>query len=97
MHNLYKKVGEIENVHNVYSDDTPHIIDLNSGYLFSMMNDDNNIKLIITQLNISTLNVKIKSFKHFYVSISNILCTFATPKLSKNEENISTITQKKSK
>ena len=44
--NLYKKVGEIENVHNVYSDDTPHIIDLNSGYLFSMMNDDNNIKLI---------------------------------------------------
>ena len=44
--NLYKKIGEIENVHNVYDDDTPHIIDLNSGYLFSMMNDDNNIKLI---------------------------------------------------
>ena len=39
-------MGEIENVHNVYNDDTPHIIDLNSGYLFSMMNDDNNIKLI---------------------------------------------------
>jgi hypothetical protein len=44
--NLYKKIGEIEDVHNVYSDDTAHIIDLNSGYLFSMMNDDSNIKLI---------------------------------------------------
>ena len=44
--NLYKKIGEIENVHNVYSDDVPHIKDLNNGYLFSMMNDDNNIKLI---------------------------------------------------
>ena len=44
--NLYKKVGEIEHVHNVYDDDVPHIIDLNKGYLFSMMNDDKNIKLI---------------------------------------------------
>ena len=33
-------------MHNVYDDDVPHIIDLNSGYLFSMMNDDKNIKLI---------------------------------------------------
>ena len=44
--NLYKKIGEIENVHNVYDDDAPRIKDLNNGYLFSMMNDDNNIKLI---------------------------------------------------
>ena len=44
--NLYKKIGELNNVHNVYDDDVPHIIDLNSGYLFSMMNDDKNIKLI---------------------------------------------------
>ena len=44
--NLYKKIGELSNVHNVYDDDVPHIIDLNSGYLFSMMNDDKNIKLI---------------------------------------------------
>ena len=44
--NLYKKVGEIENVHNVYDDDSPHILDLNSGYLFSYMNDDSNIKVI---------------------------------------------------
>ncbi len=66
-------------------------------YKFFLIQKNNNIKLIIIHLNISTLNVEIKSFKHFYVSISNILCTFATPKLSKNEENISTITQKKSK
>ena len=44
--NLYKKIGELNDVHNVYDDDVPHIIDLNSGYLFSMMNDDKNIKLI---------------------------------------------------
>ena len=44
--NLFKKFGEIENVHNVYSDDVPHIIDLNNGYLFSFMNDDKNIKVI---------------------------------------------------
>ena len=44
--NLYKKVGEIEDVHNVYDDDIPHILDLNSGYLFSYMNDDHNIKVI---------------------------------------------------
>ena len=44
--NLYQKIGEIENVHNVYDDDVPHIIDLNNGYLFSFMNDDNNIKII---------------------------------------------------
>lgn len=44
--NMYKKVGELDDVHNVYDDDVPHIIDLNKGYLFSMMNDDKNIKLI---------------------------------------------------
>ena len=44
--NLYKKVGEIENVHNVYDDDNPRIVDLNRGYLFSLMNDDKNIKII---------------------------------------------------
>jgi hypothetical protein len=41
--------------------------------------------------------MQLKSFKHFYVSMSKIMCTFALPNLSKNEENISTITQKKSK
>ena len=44
--NLYKKIGEIENVHNVYDDDFARVIDLNSGYLLSMMNDDHNIKII---------------------------------------------------
>jgi hypothetical protein len=44
--NLFKKIGEIENVHNVYNDDVARVIDLNSGYLFSMMNDDKNIKII---------------------------------------------------
>ena len=44
--NLFKKVGEIEDVHNVYDDDIPRIIDLNNGYLFSFMNDDHNIKII---------------------------------------------------
>ncbi len=38
-----------------------------------------------------------KSFKHFFVAILFFLCTFATPKREKNEENIPTITQKKSK
>jgi len=37
-----------------------------------------------------------KVFNIFY-AISFFLCTFAFPNLSKNEENISTITQKKSK
>jgi Txe/YoeB family toxin of Txe-Axe toxin-antitoxin module len=44
--NLFKKIGEIEKVHNVYNDDFARVIDLNSGYLFSMMNDDKNIKII---------------------------------------------------
>ena len=44
--NLFKKIGEIEKVHNVYNDDFGRVIDLNSGYLFSMMNDDKNIKII---------------------------------------------------
>ena len=44
--NLFKKIGEIENVHNVYNDDVARVIDLNSVYLFSMMNDDKNIKII---------------------------------------------------
>lgn len=44
--NLFKKIGEIENVHNVYNDDVARVIDLNSGYLLSMMNDDKNIKII---------------------------------------------------
>ena len=43
---MAKWLMEIENVHNVYDDDVPHIIDLNNGYLFSFMNDDNNIKII---------------------------------------------------
>ena len=34
--NLFKKIGEIENVHNVYNDDVARVIDLNSGYLFSI-------------------------------------------------------------
>ena len=33
-------------MHNVYDDDNPRIIDLNNGYLFSLMNDDKNIKII---------------------------------------------------
>ena len=44
--NLYKKVGEIQNVHNVYNDDFASVIDLNNGYLLSKMNDDNNFKII---------------------------------------------------
>ena len=44
--NLYKKVGEIPNVHNVYNDDFASAIDLNNGYLLSKMNDDNNVKII---------------------------------------------------
>ena len=44
--NKFKKIGEIDKVHNVYDDDCPGIIDLNNGRLFSWMNDDSNIKII---------------------------------------------------
>ena len=37
---------KIEKVHNVYDDDSPDIVDLNNGRLFSWLNDDNNIKII---------------------------------------------------
>lgn len=53
--------------------------------------------IIFITLIYSALQLILKSFKHFYVSIWKNLCTFALPNLSKNEENISTITQKKSK
>ena len=53
-------------------------------------------KIFITLI-YNILKCHLKSFKHFYVSISKIMCTFALPNSRKNEENIPTITQKKSK
>ena len=44
--NKYKLVSKIEKVHNVYDDDTPGIVDLNNGRIFSWLNDDDNIKVI---------------------------------------------------
>ena len=44
--NKFKIYNEIEKVHNIYDDDTPGVIDLNNGRLFSWMNDDCNIKII---------------------------------------------------
>jgi hypothetical protein len=44
--NKYKLVSKIEKVHNVYDDDTPGIVDLNNGRIFSWLNDDKNIKVI---------------------------------------------------
>ena len=44
--NKFKIYNEIEKVHNIYDDDTPGVIDLNNGRLFSWMNDDRNIKII---------------------------------------------------
>ena len=44
--NLYRKIGEISDVHNVYNDDFASVIDLNNGYLLSKMNDDENFKII---------------------------------------------------
>jgi len=66
-------------------------------YKFFLKWKNNNSKIIFLVLYFNDLCIKQKSFKHFYVSISIFLCTFALPNLSKNEENISTITQKKSK
>jgi len=58
---------------------------------------EKNIKLILYISYYQQLLKPDKSFKHFFVAISFFLCTFATPKSRKNEENIPTITQKKSK
>lgn len=44
--NKFKLVNKIDLVHNVYDDDTPGIVDLNNGRLFSWLNDDKNIKVI---------------------------------------------------
>ena len=44
--NKFKAIGSIENVHNVYNDVFPGIIDLNNGRLFSWMKEDSNIKII---------------------------------------------------
>ena len=44
--NLYKKIGEISDVHNVYNDDFASVKDLNNGYLLSKMKDDQNFKII---------------------------------------------------
>ena len=44
--NQYKLVNKVELVHNVYDDDTPGIVDLNNGRIFSWLNDDKNIKVI---------------------------------------------------
>ena len=42
---------KIDKVHNVYDDDSPDIVDLNNGRIFSWLNDDNNIKVIEYGLN----------------------------------------------
>ena len=44
--NKYKLVSKINLVHNVYDDDSPGIVDLNNGRIFSWLNDDKNIKII---------------------------------------------------
>ena len=44
--NQYKLVNKVELVHNVYDDDTPGIVDLNNGRIFSWLNDDKNIKVL---------------------------------------------------
>ena len=37
---------KIDKVHNVYDDDSPDIVDLNNGRIFSWLNDDKNIKVL---------------------------------------------------
>ena len=44
--NLYKLVGKVDDVHNVYDDDFPDLIDFNNGRILSWLNDDHNIKII---------------------------------------------------
>ena len=43
--NLYKKIAEIENVHNVLEEDLPNVIDLNNGLLLSYTNIRADIKI----------------------------------------------------
>ena len=43
--NLYKKIGEINNVHNVLEEDLPNIIDLNNGLLLSYTHCGADIKI----------------------------------------------------
>ena len=43
--NLYKKIGEINNVHNVLEEDLPNIIDLNNGLILSYTHCDADIKI----------------------------------------------------
>ena len=43
--NLYKKIGEIDNVHNVLEEDLPNVIDLNNGLLFSYTHCGADIKI----------------------------------------------------
>lgn len=43
--NIYKKIGEINNVHNVLEEDLPNVIDLNNGYLLSYTHMGADIKI----------------------------------------------------
>lgn len=56
--NKFKEIGKIEQIHNVYDDDVPDVIDLNNGRLFSWMNDDSNIKIVEYEPNIRILKSK---------------------------------------
>jgi len=67
--NKFKEIGCIENVHNVYDDDCPGIIDLNNGRLFSWMNDDSNIKIIEYEPNIRI----IKSFNGYQLHNAGLI------------------------
>ena len=44
--NKFELIFKIIKVHNVYDDDSPDVVDLNNGRIFSWLNDDKNIKVI---------------------------------------------------
>ena len=44
--NKFQLIFKLFKVHNVYNDDSPGIVDLNNGRIFSWLNDDKNIKII---------------------------------------------------
>ena len=44
--NLYKKIGEVENIHKVLIEDLPNIIDLNNGFIISFTHCGSDIAVV---------------------------------------------------